>query len=80
MKPKLRGVFVVDPAFDVPVLVLPYRQPRDAGWTRQTFASGVLKPKPMHRIRQHGPLRVTGPVSKRDRVEARWRDVISTGQ
>ncbi|QIN63110.1 hypothetical protein SBC1_31340 [Caballeronia sp. SBC1] len=66
------------------VQVLPYRQPRDAGWTRMTHkqAVGRTSPQPPIRIRQAGPLRVTGPVStrKRNGVDARWRDAISTGQ
>jgi hypothetical protein len=55
MKTKLRGVFVVDPAFDVPVEVFPYRQPRDAGWTRQTFKQAVAAHTPALNRNRHAP-------------------------
>jgi hypothetical protein len=90
MKAKLRGVFVVDPAYAVPVEVFPYRQPRDAGWTRQTHAQARAKyANQKSRGRVAGSLyapsiRTPRPVSTctRDSVDAhaRWRDVINTGQ
>jgi hypothetical protein len=90
MKAKLNSVFVVDPAYPVPVEVFPYRQPRDAGWTRQTHRQAVaahtLNPRP----KTAGSLWTPRPVSTgtdartRDSVDAnahaRWRDVINTGQ